>query len=185
MLHAISISFACIGATESDTNNAITVHKSTMLARNTRLVFIRPTKKISLQNYNWKLGVYRCDVWSVKSATNSDNKHLLYIYVLLYIIYRCRVHDFPSVTCKCIELEINRECFVEYIKVHMQRKKYESGILQLNHGSLSFLRTSHIMNEERIQNKNQKIRWPNLWPRQYTGPNEWSLSISTDLPFAL
>lgn len=112
-----------------------------MLARNTRLVSIRPTKKISLQNYNWKLGVYRCDVWSVKSATNSDNKHLLYIYVLYIPIEtysRCRVHDFSSDTCKCIELEINRECFVEYIKVHMQRTKYESGIFEITVVCLSW-----------------------------------------------
>lgn len=184
MLHAISISFACIGATESDTNNAITVHKSTMLARNTRLVFIRPTKKISLQNYNWKLGVYRCDVWSVKSATNSDNKHLLYIYVLLYII-DAECTTFHQLHASALSSRSIESVSLSTLRFICNVRNMKAEFLQLNHGSLSFLRTSHIMNEERIQNKNKKIRWPNLWPRQYTGPNEWSLSISPDLPFAL
>ena len=153
MLHAISISFACIVATESDTNTAITVHKSTMLARNTRLVFIRPTKK---SVYKIIIGNQVCiDVmYDPLKVPPTVKTNTYFIYTYYYILYI----DVECTTFHQIHASALSSRSIEYIKVHMQRKKYESGILQLNHGSLSFLRTSHIMNEERIQNKNQKIR---------------------------
>lgn len=89
--------------------------------------------------------------------TVTTNTYFIYTYYyILYIDVECTT--FHQLHASALSSRSIESVSLSTLRFICNVRNMKAEFLQLNHGSLSFLRTSHIMNEERIQNKNKKIR---------------------------